>query len=207
MLQEAINTAVQLAVVLIIAGIVWLIWGRKAGGFARFIGLIAPTPRAMLWALVATLVLIPATIGLFLTPALHDVATGPNTVIGAFRARGLSAETAGLIVLVAFVKTALTEEILFRGVIAKRLIAWLGFQAGNLIQAMLFGSVHMLVFAGPHGAPFEAGLAATFFAVTASGGWVMGFLNERFGNGSIAPSWLLHGLANAVAYPALAFFL
>jgi hypothetical protein len=47
--------------------------------------------------------------------------------------------------------------------------------------------------------------AAAFFLVTGGSGWIMAWLNERLGNGSIAPSWLMHGLGNAVAYPALAF--
>lgn len=213
MQQELVNTAFQLVVVLIAALLAWLISfvitsvirKREHPNFFRYIGLIAPTPWAMLWSIAACLALIPATIGLFLLPELREMAAGANTVAGKVRASGLNADTIGMIAVMALLKTALSEEIFFRGLIAKRLIAWLGFTAGNLIQAAIFGAVHMLIFIAPGGPAFSPGIAALFFGVTAAGGWVMGFLNERAGNGSIAPSWLLHGLSNAVAYPVLAF--
>lgn len=205
MLQEAINTALQLAIVLIVALVVWLIFGRKRETFRAYVGLIAPKGAAMAWALAAAFVFAPASIALFMTPALHDLAAGPNTVAGHMRAQGLSADVVGQILLVAFVKTALAEEIFFRGLIAKRLINGLGFIAGNTLHAVLFGAVHLLIFVVPGGPAFDPLIAGAFFLVSGGGGWFMAWLNERRGAGSIAPSWLLHGLANAVAYPVLAF--
>lgn len=204
-IQELINAAFQLAVVLIISLAVWALFGRKKASFARYVGLIAPTPRAMLWAFGATLVLTPASIALFQFTSLREMAAGANTVAGAVRAQGLNAETIGVILIVAFVKTALSEELFFRGLIAKRLINGLGFGVGNSIHAALFGAVHLLIFAVPGGPQWDWATAGSFFGVSAFGGWVSAWLNERAGNGSIAPSWLMHALTNAAAYPILAF--
>lgn len=205
MLQEALNATLQVAVVLIIALIAWAVFGRKKAGFFAYVGLIAPTARAMLWTLAVACVLVPASLALFMLPTLRDMATASNTVAGQLRAQGLSGDVAGQIVLIAVFKTALSEEILFRGLIGKRLIAWLGFGVGNTIQALIFGAIHLLIFVVPNGPEFDPVLALAIAGMPALGGWIMAWLNERVGNGSIAPSWLLHAATNVLAYPVLAF--
>jgi membrane protease YdiL (CAAX protease family) len=204
--QELINTAVQLAIVLLVALVVWAIFGRKKSSFPAYVGLTAPTSKAMLWALCATLVLTPLSISAFYFTSLRELASGANTVAGDIRALGLSVETWATILVVAFLKTALSEEIFFRGLIAKRLINALGFGVGNSIHAAIFGAVHLLIFVVPGGPAWDWIAAGAFFGVSALGGWVSAWLNEKVGNGSILPSWLLHGVSNAAAYPILAFF-
>jgi len=200
MVQELLNTTVQLVAVLLVALIVWLIWARKAQ-FRTFLGMTAPSVKSLLWVLVMSVILVPATIGVFLLGDLHAIVTAPNTVVGALRARGPSVETFAMIALVGGVKTSLTEELFFRGLLCKRLIAWLGFGVGNVIQAIVFGLAHMVIFV----AAFSPAITIALFAIAAGGGWMMGFLNERVGNGSIAPGWLLHAIANLISYPVLAF--
>ncbi len=129
-----------------------------------------------------------------------EAATAPNTVIGKLRANGLQVTTFILLIVKALIQTAFTEEILFRGFAAKRLIKWLGFTTGNLLQALLFGAVHLLIFAGQE---FSLALAIGIVLYPAIGGWIMGYLNERIGSGSILPGWLMHGLTNLIAYSAL----
>src|SRR5262245_5884342 len=107
MVQALLNTTVQLAAVLLVALSVWLISARKTQ-FRTFLGLTAPSAKSLLWALVTSAVLVPATIGVFLLGDLHAIVTAPNTVAGALRARGPSAETFALIALVGGVKTSLT---------------------------------------------------------------------------------------------------
>ncbi|MCW5725580.1 MAG: CPBP family intramembrane metalloprotease [Maricaulaceae bacterium] len=205
MTQELVNTGVQVAVALAVALVFWLIFGRKKANFFRYTGFIAPSGGAMLKALVAALIFSALTIGLFILPALQGVAAGPDTVAGRVREMGLGGETLAIILIIAFIKTSGSEEILFRGVIAKRLIGWLGFIPGNTIHALIFGAVHLVIFAAPGGPAFDPLLAAAVVGVGFTGGWVMAWLNERAGGGSIAPGWLMHGLSNAIAYPALAF--
>jgi uncharacterized protein len=205
MVQESINAALQVAVFTLIPLIAWAIFARKQESFPRYIGLIAPTTKAMLWTLGVAVILIPASLAVFMLPAVRDMAAGSNTVAGNFREQGASADVVGQILIVALFKTALSEEILFRGFIAKRLIRWLGFGVGNTLHAALFGAVHLLVFVVDGGPKFDANLALAIAGLPAVGGWIMAWLNERVGNGSIAPSWFLHALTNAIAYPLLAF--
>lgn len=206
MLQEAINAAFQLAIVLIIALVVWLIFGRKRANFFRWLGLYAPPATGWLWALGAALIVIPLSLAIFLTPSLHAMAAGGNTVAGMLREQGPSFDVAGQIAIVAFLKTSLSEEIFFRGLIAKRLINGLGMVWGNTIHAALFGAVHLLIFVVPGGPAFDPLVAGAFFLLSGAGGWIMAWINERKGAGSIGPGWLIHGLANAIAYPVLAFW-
>jgi membrane protease YdiL (CAAX protease family) len=205
-LQEAINATLQVAIVLIIALVVWLIFGRKRANLFRWIGLYPPPAKGWLWALGATLIVSPLSLALFLIPSLHEMAAGPNTVAGLMREQGPSWDVIGQIAVVAFVKTALSEEIFFRGLIAKRLINGLGFAWGNTIHAALFGAVHLLIFVIPGGPAFDPLIAAAFVLITGGAGWIMAWVNETKAEGSIAPSWLMHGLGNAIAYPVLAFW-
>jgi membrane protease YdiL (CAAX protease family) len=143
---------------------------------------------------------LPVLLLVFFSPSILEAATAPNTVIGKLQANGLSVITFILLIVKALIQTSFSEEILFRGFIGKRLIGWLGFTIGNFLQALLFGAVHLLIFAGQE---FSLTLAIGIVLYTAIGGWVMGSLNERMGNGSILPGWLMHGLTNLIAYSVL----
>lgn len=205
LMQEAVNTAVQLALVLVILGIAYWIAGSRRGGFGQYTGLMLPTRKSMFWALGIALVIVPLMLSLFYFTPLREAAAGGNTVAGNLREHGFSGEIAAVILLVALVKTSLTEEIFFRGLLAKRLIRRLGFGIGNSVHAVIFGSVHLVIFIAPEGPEFTLTTAAAFLGVTAGGGWIQAWLNERVGNGSIAPGWVIHALANVTAYPLLAF--
>jgi membrane protease YdiL (CAAX protease family) len=205
MLNEAISAVLQIGVVVTVALVLWAIFARKKESFARYVGLIAPTPKAMLWTLGVAIVVVPATLAVFMLPAVREMAAGGNTVAGQMREQGLSADVLGQIVIVALFKTALSEEIFFRGLIAKRLIRWLGFGVGNTLHAVLFGAIHLLIFAIPGGPKFDPVLALVIAGLPGISGWIMAWLNERVGNGSIAPGWFLHATGNALAYPLLAF--
>ncbi len=205
MLQESVNAIVQLAVVLVIGLVFWLLFGRKHAGFFRWIGLVAPTAGSMRTAFIVFLAWSALTTLVYFWPPMSSVASAENTIAGMLRAEGFSAEIVGVILIVAGIKTAFTEEIFFRGLIAKRLINAFGFWAGNTVQALLFGAIHLLIFAIPGGPVFTLELGAAVLLLPGGAGFLMGYLNERVGNGSIAPGWLIHAFGNAVSYPILAF--
>ena len=116
---------------------------------------------------------------------------------------GLSVETILTIIVVALFKTALAEEILFRGFIAKRLIRFTNFQIGNIIQAILFGIVHAALF----GIISRNILFLTLiFLVPAIGAYLSVVLNEKVAGGSILPGWIAHGMGNLIAYTVVGFF-
>ncbi len=203
--QAVVNAIVQLIVVLIIAAVYWAAFGRKKAGFFTYIGLTAPNGRGLKTATVFFILLSLANIYFFSQPDVQAAVNAENTVTGKLREQGFSLEMIAVILVGAGVQTGLTEEILFRGLIAKRLINGLGFWFGNTVQALLFGAIHLLIFVAPGGPAFTWLLGGVFFLLPALAGWLMGYANEKAGNGSIVPGWLMHALGNAIAYPILAF--
>ena len=202
--QEMVNTVVQLTVALLIAGLAWAAFGRRKAGFAEWLGLVRPARGWARPTLVLFLAILAVTLPIFLLTPLIEAVTAGNTVGGKFAGQPWGFGLLATIAIMAFVKTALSEEILFRGLIARRLIAWLGFARGNALQAALFGSVHLSIFAVPNGPePTPLAIAALFFIPSAAG-WLMGYANQRYGGGSIVPGWTIHAGGNFLAYMSFA---
>ena len=204
LIQEAINTLVQLAIALAVVGGAWAIFARRSAPFRQWAGLGAPPSGWLRGALLCWFVVAAVSIPMVLFGPMGELARGPGTVGGQFAVMDFGPAVLATILVVAFLKTALTEEIVFRGLIAKRLIARFGFRTGNAIQAVLFGGIHLAVFAAD-GAPQATALSvAVVWGLPGFAGWMMGFANERFGGGTIWPGWAIHGVGNAVSYSLFA---
>ncbi|NVE95047.1 CPBP family intramembrane glutamic endopeptidase [Altererythrobacter lutimaris] len=200
LLQELVDTTVQLAVGFVLAAAIWAVFGRKRAPFTQWVGLTRPSDGWLLPSAVILLGLGALSAVFIALGPLGDLATGPGTVGGKLQEQGFTPAMIGVIALGALIKTGFTEELIFRGLIAKRLINWLGFKTGNAIQAILFGAVHLVIFAVP-GAPEPHVLTiATLFGLPALAGWCMGYANEKFGGGSIVPGWLIHAGGNFASY-------
>jgi len=176
----------------------WFFTARRTEGFFSWIGLTRPQfgdkRRAALIFLAAfVLLMVP---GVLLVLSFED-----KSVLAA--ARFANAGLMGLVALLihAILQTGLSEELLFRGFLLKRLSNRFGFPIGNGVQALLFGALHAVLFFGAITTP----LLVMVLAFTTAVGWLLGYLNERVGNGSILPGWALHSLANIV--PSLAILL
>ena len=198
MAGSLISALLQAGFVLALAALVWLAFGRKKARFGDYVGLKGAPVRSILIGVAVGLVG-AAAISSF--PGVSDMNSGRGTVTGEALHEGVSAGTIAGLAVTALIKTSFSEELLFRGLIGKRLIAWLGFGAGNAIQAVLFGAVHLLLLLVP-----AASTTVVAFLVLATGvsGWVNGWLNEKLGGGSILPGWAAHGTANLCAYLAMA---
>ena len=98
-------------------------------------------------------------------------------------------------------QTGFTEEALFRGFLLRRVASRFGFATGNSVQAILFGLVH---FAGML-APLGVGWAVGIGVFTGLLGAAAGYVNERFAEGSIVPSWIGHALGNTITGLLAAF--
>lgn len=183
------NSIVQLVLFSVIPLSWWLIKVRKKEGFFHWIGLKKPVLERnkkqfyLIFLLVSVLFLATS----FIVPLLvqtNDLATS--------QFEGKNVSTFIGILIYSFIQTGLSEEILFRGFLGKRLISKFGFTIGNLAQAILFGGLHgLLVFS-------STGLVETILVMfyTGSIGFVMGWMNEKKAGGSIVPSWLLHSISN-----------
>jgi membrane protease YdiL (CAAX protease family) len=195
MLSAIISSALQLGAVLLVC---LFFYGFSARcGFARFIGLRrAPIPIVILGGLIG---LVSASL-LIAIPRVRALAGGSGSVVAAQTAHGVTTQVVVALIVMAIFKTALAEEILFRGLIARRLINWLGFAAGNALQAVLFGAVHLLLVLV--GKPDIVALSALVGFATVMG-WLGGWMKERLASGSILPSVAAHACANLVTYLSL----
>ncbi len=99
------------------------------------------------------------------------------------------------VVVYSYIQTALSEEILFRGFLLKRLASKFGFTAANGIQALLFGAVHLAMVWGQVG--FVSGLVIVIYPMIPAVAFA--YLNEKKSDGSILPSWIVHGTLNTVS--------
>jgi membrane protease YdiL (CAAX protease family) len=120
LVNALISTILQLLAFTAVPFIVYLIAHRRARGFFDYIGLHKSERRTMLYAtLLAVAFVLPILLLLSFSPSIREVVTAPNTVIGRLRSYGFSGVAVALLILKALVQTSLSEEILFRGFVAK----------------------------------------------------------------------------------------
>lgn len=107
------------------------------------------------------------------------------------------------IVVYATFNTAFPEELLFRGFLLKRLANKFGFNIANIIQALLFGLLHGIMFF------MLVGIVKTILIIAFTGviAWFMGYINEKYSNGSMIPSWIIHTISNLFSGICAAFLI
>ncbi|MBX4267824.1 CPBP family intramembrane glutamic endopeptidase [Clostridium estertheticum] len=186
-----ISAILQAILFLIIPFVWWLICGRKEVGFLKWVGLKKPIIKNKIrYVITFVFTIVVMSILSFVVLPFIDKAT---IATSQFSGHGMSALIPCLIY--AFLQTGFSEELLFRGFMTKRLIHKFGFQVGNLLQSLLFGLIHGLMFIS------TVGLLGTIIIILFTGllGWLMGWINEKQSDGSIVSSWLIHGCANTIA--------
>lgn len=196
LLSSAISAFVQLGLFLVIPFAWWAFTARRSVGFASWIGLRRPTwdgRRARLGVAILAWVVIGAASTALLQSLSGDVPAAR------FAGRGLGGVVP--VLLFAVVQTSLAEEIFFRGFLGKRVIARWGFAPGNAAQAIVFGILHVAMFAS-----FADPIRLLAIGIlTGASGWIGGWLNEEGAGGSILPGWVLHASANLLVGTAAAF--
>lgn len=166
----------------------WLVAARKKQNFFSWIGLKGLPPGHKKQCCLTSLAVAAGFI--LLSVGILRMVRGVETATSDFAGKGVGVLPAALVY--AFFNTALPEEILFRGFLLKRLSAKFGFGAANLVQGCLFGLLHGAMFFSTVGA-VQALIVVLF---TGGIGWSMGYVNEKKADGSILPSWMIHGAAN-----------
>ncbi len=205
MINDIISTVLQLLVFTLIPFLVWIIKTRSAKGFFDYIGLKPANRKANLLAVLLSLVFtLPILLLVWTNDEFMTIMTHPESMTGKFRDMGFSASALLLVLVTAIFKTALAEEILFRGFLAKRLIHWLGFQSGNILHAIIFGAIHTLVFLSISN---NVLFLIVIFFFPALGAYLQAYLNEKMADGSILPGWISHALANVISYSIVGFCL
>lgn len=190
-LSELVGAIFQAIAFSIIPFLWWLITARKKENFFVWLGFkkiefSGNIIKIILITLAAVFVYGSA------TTIIVNKFTGEITSAGSQFA-GKGAAYIPVAFIYGFIRTGLSEELLFRGFLLKRISNKFGFITGNIIQAFIFGLMH--------GVPFglatqNIGITILLTALPGLLGFYMGWLNEKKCNGSIIPSWILHGITN-----------
>ena len=197
-INKLISSLIQIVLFSLIPFVYWYFKERKNHKFTEWIGLkrIKRIDKTLILStfIVTITYLI---IGIFLLKSLSVVNNATSEFVG-LRFKAILA-----IIIYAAFNTALPEEILFRGFALKRLVSKIGFNNGNLIQSILFGLVHGMMFF-----PI-VGVLKSLLIIFATGSiaYAMGYINEKLSDGSILPSFIIHSVSNLVAGLYVAFFL
>lgn len=196
--DAALSTTIQVCIAAFVCVGAWAIFGRKRVGLLTWLGLTS-APAGLVALAFATGVL--TAVALLKIPGLSDVASAPGTVVHQVAAGRTDVAALMALAMVALIKTAFAEELVFRGLIAKRLYKRLGLWGGNIVQATLFAAVHLPVLVLPEARNLiGAGMIGFAFLVALVAGW----LNERTANRAIWPGVGLHAGANLTTYLMLA---
>lgn len=197
-INTIIQAIIQILVLSAIPFLVYLIQKRTTKGFFNYVGLKKSTKKANLLAVLASFIfVIPPLLLAFANEEFRSIILSPGSITGQFSQMGYSIHVLLILLITAIFKTGFAEELLFRGFIAKRLIAKIGFAKGNTLQALLFGIIHVVLVATATNNLF---FLAIIFLTTSLGPYVSVVLNEKYANGSIIPGWISHALANIISY-------
>lgn len=187
-LQLLWSSILQVAVFSLIPFLWWCVTARKRESFFSWIGLKKVTNNYKAIAVVVILFCaICVVMQMFVVPFLLPAGA---TVQQSYAGQGVKATIS--ILIFGMIQTGLSEEILFRGFLLKRLSNRFGYRVGNIVQASIFGIMHGVLFFMVT-TPLKA---LIIIVLTGLPGWIFGYLNERKCNGSIIPSYLCHGIGN-----------
>ncbi len=189
-MSKLMSGILELLIVSFLPFITWVIWSRKKVGFFDWIGLKkveSQKKRQLLLTILGISLLF-----LLFSIVVFSWFDSSKTATADFSGKGIGALPA--ILVYAFLGTALPEEIFFRGFLLKRLQGKLGFLGANLVQSLLFGLIHALMFIQLIG-DLKAMAIFAFISLIA---FVLGAINEQQANGSILPSVLTHTLSNTI---------
>ena len=209
-----ISSFAQLGVVLLVCLLVFCVLRlrRKAQiSFSDFLGLRIPHEQMdktfflILLGAIAFAV-VGALIQYNVSPTSRSFLLGDNSPYGKIlkEQMGIVQILSGL--LYCFVQSGGAEEVLFRGLFARSLFRKFGFAIGNTIQSTLFWIMHLLIFKLVTG-EWISWIQLYAFGVSFGLGLILGFVNQRKGGASIAPSWIIHSTTNFVTFLTLGFLI
>lgn len=189
-LQTVLNGIVQVLMFSLIPYIWWFISASKKESLSSWLGIKKPVFENTKKGILSIVVVFAA---LLCLGELAILVRGPmETADSQFK--GMGAWAVPSVLAYAFIQTAMSEEILFRGFLFKRLKSKFGFTVGNAIQAVIFGLIHLLMVWGD--TSFLSGLMIVVYPTVVA--VTLAYVNEKLANGSILPGWILHGLLNTV---------
>ncbi|MDE7218543.1 MAG: CPBP family intramembrane metalloprotease [Oscillospiraceae bacterium] len=200
--NQLFSAVIQTAVLTAIPFLWYLVSRRRVSGFFRWLGFYRARRSPAGWSagIFAGFLAVTA------LPYLWLYHTGSLTCSGftadAYRAYGWSPLTIGTILVWAVVQTSLSEEIFFRGFLAKRLARVFGTRPGCAVQGLLFGLLHLPAVWGRGLLP-----AVTIIGLTGSIGFALAWLSQEKAEGSILYGWMIHAAVNIISPIVVFLFL
>ncbi len=191
LIQELIDSLIQVVIFTLIPFIVWLVTARKKESFFSWIGLrkfSSSKKECAKYGAIA--IVICEIVGLTVTKLFLSADWNKSSYSG----MGISGFPC--IVLFSYIHTALSEEILFRGFIQKRLQSIFSFKVATIIQAVIFGFAHIVLLLDR--ITFVQGAALVLFPIIP--GIMIAYINEKKAEGSIIPGWIMHGTMNLISH-------
>ncbi len=190
-INALLNGVIQVVLFAMIPFVWWLITARKKESFFHWIGLkkVKTEDTGKFWKVFWIILIVGFVVGEILVYLQGDVESAQSSYTG----MGISAVPAAL--AYALIQTSLSEELLFRGFLQKRLSAKFGFHTANIIQASIFGVLHLILLWG-NVAPWYLVLAVLYPMALAMS---FSYLNEKLAGGSILPSWCIHAIVNIIS--------
>lgn len=201
LINQIISSILQVLIFLSIPFLWYCITQKQFQGFWQWIG-IKPTPHLSVKYISATFfyyltIFIVFCIWLYQSGNIHY----QGFTIESFQQTGWSFQTILIVLIWAIIQTALSEEIFFRGFLCKLVCTWFGEKVGNGIQALLFGSIHILAL------PNKTFINMVIIILFTGGiGYSLGLLLKK-SQGSILYGWIIHAMVNCISSVIMLEFL
>ena len=190
-INKIISSIIEIIALSIVPFIWWLVTARKKENFFKWLG-FKKVKRNNFKITILFIVLTTIAFGVISIITLSMI-KNVETATSEFAGMGISALPSALVYAV--LNTSLPEEIFFRGFLLKRLSNKFGFITGNIIQSVIFGLMHGLMFFSLVGII----KAAIIFAITGLIAFSIGYVKKKKAEGSIIPGWTIHALGNTMA--------
>lgn len=191
LVNKIVSSIMEMAIICFIPFIWWIITSKKEVKFFNWIGLRKIENNSFKKSIVGIIVV--STIYVIISFLTLMLVKDIETATSEFTGLGVKGIFAALVY--AIFNTSLPEEIFFRGFILKRLQNKFGYNIANIIQSILFGLLHGVMFFSIVGV-IKALIVILFTGTVA---YVMGYINEKKAGGSILPSWIIHATSNIFA--------
>ena len=188
-INEAVNMVVNILMFSFIPWIVYLFRNKTSKGFFKSVGLfIAACDKRKIACIYMVMYLISFGAALFIAR------NGGSMTISTVNLKGNGILWNVLYFILYGLKTGVSEEIFCRGFIGRKLFDTLGFKKGNIVQAFIFGIIHIVNVS-------QLGVLQTVHRILNAFvvGLVFGYVMEKEAKKSIVPGIIAHASYNALS--------
>ena len=201
LINQVISAILQVVILIAIPFIFYLVKEKRVKGFFNWIGFKITENNVFKYMAIIFI----SFLVIIILPYLYLYNTNSLTYTGftvdAYKQYGWSMQTILVILIWAVVQTSLSEEIFFRGFLGNRLFEKLG-SGGNVIQAIIFGGIHIVSVVGKGILPM-----LIIFLLTGGIGYALGWLSRNKADGSIIYGWMIHAAVNIISPIVVFMFL